>query len=796
MRRNAKMLFLLVGLMTMMLSSCSVSRHLPEDAYLLDKVQVLSEDGSGQVSELKSKVIQQPNTRFLGIARLSLRLYCIAGVKDNAINRMLKNIGEEPRVYDDSKTKRSRNLLRQTLINQGYLHADVAVGKQVQGHKMKVNYYVRTGRQYKISSLKYLGADTTLMAIVYADTANSLLKVGAPFDINVLNEERARLTSLLHDNGYYSFKKDLVTYRADTARNSTDVDLTLRIRTSLVTGAARTGSVDSSVRSGSTERAGGVRSEEGRRMRVMLKPYKLDQVVYQLYPVSHTYASNFTFSDTLRYDGGMFMYDGDPALRFDVLKNSSLLQAGALYNASKVKNTYTQYGRLGALKYTNINFEETSDSTLRCNVVLFPAKKYSAGVESDITYTSGDWGASGAIAFTNRNLFRGSETFTFKLRGAIENTTQLVDYDNDKFYREYGVDLGLNMPRFIAPFVSDEVQRRSKATTQIELQANMQKRPEFDRNVFTASWGYLWNGRNRAKHRVDLLSVNFVSVPYIDQYFVDNYLNQFNSRNSILKFNYEDLFILRTGYSFNYSTPGQGEAKDYFDVSHSVRFAIESSGNMLYMLSNAFQMRKDSIGQYRMFDIAYAQYVKNDLSWTMNLNFNRSNSLLFHMESGVAFPYGNTRMLPFEKRYYAGGANSIRGWGVRELGPGSYLGDEHTIDYINHSGDLKLELGMEYRTHLFWRLYGALFVDAGNIWTIYNYDDQPGGQFLLDSFYKQIAVAYGTGLRMDFNVVVLRFDVGMKAINPAYASGPLRYPILHPNLRRDFAWHIAVGYPF
>ena len=790
MRNTKKILLLLVGVMTVLLSSCSVSRHLPDDAYLLDRVKVISEENTSHASELKSKVIQQPNTRFLGIARLSLRLYCLAGVKDNAINRMLKNMGEEPRVYDDSKSKRSRNLLRQTLVNQGYLHADVDVSVDTvpQSRKVEVMYYVHPGRRYQISSLKYQGADSALMSIVYADTVNSKLKVGAPFDINMLNEERARLTSLLHDHGYYSFKKDLVTYRADTARNSTDVDLTLRVRTTSAAGSVRVG--------GAGRASGTGRTEEARRMRTALKPYKIEEVAYQLYPSSHTYASDFSFSDTVRFDDGVFMYDGDPELHLSVLRNSSMLEEGSLYNASKVRETYTLYGRLGALKYTNINFEETSDSTLRCNISAFPAKRYSAGVESDITYTSGDWGASGAVAFTNRNLFGGSETFTLKLRGAVENTTQLVDYNTDKFYREYGVDLGLNIPRFIAPFVSDEVQRRSKATTQIELQANMQQRPEFDRNVFTASWGYLWNGRKSAKHRVDLLSVNYVAVPYIDKYFVDNYLNQFNSRNSILKFNYEDLFILRTGYSFNYTTPGQGEVKDYFDVSHSVRFAVESSGNMLYLLSNAFQLRKDSLGQYRMLDIAYAQYLKNDLSWTMNLNFNRSNSLLFHFESGVAFPYGNTRMLPFEKRYYAGGANSIRGWGVRELGPGSYLGDEHTVDYINHSGDIKLELGMEYRMRLFWRLYGALFVDAGNIWTVYDYDDQPGGRFLWNDFHKQIAVAYGAGLRMDFNVVVLRFDVGMKAVNPAYASGPLRYPILQPKLRRDLAWHVAVGYPF
>ena len=150
----------------------------------------------------------------------------------------------------------------------------------------------------------------------------------------------------------------------------------------------------------------------------------------------------------------------------------------------------------------------------------------------------------------------------------------------------------------------------------------------------------------------------------------------------------------------------------------------------------------------------------------------------------------------FEKRYYAGGANGVRGWSVRGLGPGRYVSRNGTIDYINQSGDIKLDLSLEYRVHMFWKLDGAVFVDAGNIWTMYNYDDQPGGLFQWNEFYKQIAVAYGMGVRLDLNFLVLRVDAGMKAVNPMYAEGPLRYPIVHPRFKRDFAWHFAVGYPF
>lgn len=771
MLKTYKLLLLVVGMMTMVLSSCSVSRHLSEGEYLLDKVKVISEENQELASSIKSSVRQHPNTRFLGLFRLPLGIYCLAGNSDNAINNFLKKTGEPPRVYDSNLTDRSCDVLEKTLVNRGYLNARVDAEAVKRRHKVKVNFYVHPGRQYRISSVDYQIRDSALMSFVTADAPNSWLKEGRPFDVNKLNDERTRIVNLLHDEGYYTFKKDDITYVADTARNSTDVDLTVRVRT------------------------GNFRMEDGQRVRYQHKPYTIGKVNYQLYPISYAFREDFAFTDSLDYENNTFVFDEELLIKPKVLYNASLLRPGMKYNASDVADTYGLYGRLGALKYTNINFVTTSDSTLDCNISLFPAKKVSLGAEVDLTNTAGDFGASLSLAFTNRNLFRGSETFMLKLRGAYENISQLSDYES-KFFVEYGADMSLNFPRFIVPFINDEIQRRSKATTQLDLQFNTQDRPEFDRDVFSASWSYLWNSNPQIRHRMDLLGVNLVSVPRKDKYFIENYLSQYNSRNSIMKFNYEDLFIFRSGYDFYYTSPNAGAVKNYFDISHSVHAGVEASGNLLYTLSNAFQMRKDTLGQYRLFNIAYAQYVKGDVSWTMNMNFDRNNSLLFHVETGVAFPYGNTRMLPFEKRYYAGGANSVRGWRVRGLGPGRYVNGENTIDYINQSGDIKLDLSLEYRMHIFWKFNGALFVDAGNIWTIYDYDDQPGGVFMWDKFYKQIAVSYGAGLRLDLNFLILRFDMAMKAINPVYLEGPLRYPLLHPKFNRDFAWHFAVGYPF
>ena len=763
----------LIAMIAVALSSCSVSRHLPENAYLLDEVKVISEESPEIISSLKSKVRQQPNVRTFGLFRLPLWVYNLSGVKDNIINRSLRNIGEAPRVCNDTLTRKSCEVMKQTLVNQGYLKAQVDSETTYEKHKAKVSYYVHPGRLYSVKSVRYLCMDTVLLGHILEDSLNSALKVGMPFDANVLNDERSRLASLLQGVGYYGFKKDYVTYIADTARNSTDVALSVRIRS----GVFSQDSVD------------------GKPVYTPWKKYKIGNVKYLMYPFSYAYQPTYVFPDTSRVGNEHFLYDNTPPFRFSIIRHASHLASGMLYVVNNVTKSYTSYGRLNALKYTNINFKETNDSTLDCYITLNPAKKVSMNTELDFTNTAGDVGASASLSFTHRNLFHGSETFMIKFRGAYENITHLTDYESGKFV-EYGVDMSLNFPRFIAPFIRDEVQRRSMATTQLDLQYNTQTRPEFDRNVFSASWSYLWNSTRRIRHRFDLVGVNFVSVPRKDKYFISNYLDQYSSRNSIMKFNYEDLFIFRTGYDFYYTSPNAGVTKNYFDVSHSVRAHVETSGNLLHLFSRALKLERDSIGQYHIFNLAYAQYLRTDLAWTMNMNLGRRNNVLFHIETGVAYPYGNSRMLPFEKRYYAGGANGVRGWSVRGLGPGRYVSRNGTIDYINQSGDIKLDLSLEYRMPLFWKLDGAVFVDAGNIWTIYNYDDQPGGVFLWDEFYKQIAVSYGMGIRLDLNFLVIRLDAAMKAINPVYAEGPLRYPISHPRFGRDFAWHFAVGYPF
>lgn len=324
------------------------------------------------------------------------------------------------------------------------------------------------------------------------------------------------------------------------------------------------------------------------------------------------------------------------------------------------------------------------------------------------------------------------------------------------------------------------------------MQYSYQLRPEFSRTVASASWSYKWLQRQRTQHRIDLIDISYLYLPWISDKFREDYINK--GQNHIFEYNYKNRLIVRMGYSYNYNSAGSSLVNNTITSnSYSIRMNFESAGNILYALSKATNLRKNADGEYAILSIPYAQYLKGDFDFAKNMIIDHRNSFAFHVGVGIAFPYGNAKTIPFEKQYFSGGANSVRGWAVRDLGPGSFPGDGNSL---NQSGDIKLDASVEYRSKLFWKFQGAFFVDAGNIWTMRDYANQPGGVFKFNEFYKQIAVAYGLGLRLDLGFFVLRFDGGMKAVNPSYETKKEHFPIIHPKFSRDFAFHFAVGYPF
>lgn len=754
-------------LLLWMTASCSVSKFIPEGEYLLDDVKVVSDDKAVKPSDISGYNRQNPNSSWFSLVKVPMHIYSLSGTDTTRwINRFIQKLGDKPVIFDEEAAERSREDMQSALHNMGYMQADVRLRKETRKKKLRLKYLVHPGPAYRISHWDYDIQDDSVRRYM-AGYASQLMHEGMRFDVNTLDQERQQMTNHLQDRGFYRFNKEYVTCTADTVRGTHLVDLTFHIApydaTSHTTHAR----------------------------------YRIGEVnVVTDFDMTHAMRQDFARFDSLHYKGLNIFYRERPFLKPEVLSQNIAITPDSFYSDSRLQHTRSSLGRLHAIKYTDIRFQEdAADSTrLDCHVLLSRNKVNSFSAELEGTNSAGDLGAAASLSYQNRNLFNGSELFTFKVRGAYEAVTGLQGYSNEN-YVEYGVEASINFPRFLFPFISAEVRQRTQATSEIGIQFNSQERPEFGRRAASVTWGYRWTYKRKWQHRVDVLDLNYVYMPWISSTFREEYLDNPENSNSILRYNYENLLIMKAGYGFTYHSDGR-ESRTASNNSYSIRFNIESSGNLLYAFSHMLNATRNEDHQYTVANIAYAQYIKTDIDFTKSFRIDHRNSIVFHVGMGVAYPYGNSRILPFEKRYFSGGANSVRGWSVRRLGPGSFAGNDRNIDFINQSGDIKLDLNLEYRTKLFWKLNGAFFVDAGNIWTIRDYEEQPGGAFRFDSFYKQIAVSYGLGLRFDFDYFILRFDAGMKAVNPAYRNSKEHYPFIHPDFGRDFAFHFAVGYPF
>lgn len=766
-RQFCYIFFLLIALFT----SCSVQKFIPQDKYLLDEVNIISDTKEVKPSAFVTYIRQNPNAKWFNLMKVPMRIYCLSG-RDSSVwlNRFLRKIGDAPVIYDRDIAEKSQREIEKAVRNMGYMGATVNLETEIKRNKLKLNYRIKAGRPYVVNHIAYHIDDLMIQELIDKDSTYSYLYKGMPFDVVVLDNERQRITKLLQNHGYYKFNKDFLVYQADTVKGTYAVDLTMRLLPYQ-------------------------RKKED--VPTKHQQYKIRNVNFLTGNDLVNVDDDLSHYDSISYKGLYIYYKDKNYLRPNTLATFNYIRPQGLFNEQDVQNTYAAMNRLRALKYTNIRFNEVehNDSVqLDANVFLSKGKNKSLSFEIEGTNSAGDLGAAASLTFQHRNVFKGSETLTLKVRGAYEAITGLQEgYDSDD-YREYGVEASLNFPEFKFPFLTSEFKKKIKATSEVSAKYNSQIRPEFTRTLASASWSYRWTDRKRSQHRLDLLDINYVYVPWKSNSFQE-YLQNLSDRNSILIKSYEDQLIVRMGYSYTYNSALNKQRSSSKRSSYSLRLNVEESGNFLYLTSKALHSTPKAEKGYVIANIPFAQYIKGDFDYSHNLNIDNKNSLVFHIGVGVAYPYGNSQMLPFEKRYFSGGPNSVRGWSVRSLGPGSYKGSDDGMNYINHSGDVKLDLNVEYRTHLFWKFNGAAFIDAGNIWNISKYEGQEEGTFRFNRFYKQIAVAYGLGIRLDLDYLILRFDGGMKAVNPIYA-GRDKYPLLHPDFGRDFAFHFAVGYPF
>ena len=759
-----------------MLFSCASTKHVPDGQLLLDKVKIniLDKENAKDLNkqELTNYLRQTENHKVLGGLKLQLAIYNISG-KDssNWFNKWIRRVGAPPVIYDSILTTASENQLQRALTNKGYLKNQVSSEVKLNPKKKKaeVDYFITLNEPYRIRSITYDIPNDSLRDLILADTTDFPIKCSSPLDHKKLDSERDLIVQRLRNNGYYAFNKNYITFVADTAAGSHEVDLTLSL-------------------SNKTQDLPHLPHIEGHR-----QFYVRDVIFVTSYDAVSM--QNGVYGETVTYNGITVLYGDDRYIAAEILDENCFIRPGSIYNASDVDRTYKALGRLGIIKYINIDMKAVGEIGgelwVDAYILLNRDKSQTISFSLEGTNSEGDLGFGIGADYQHRNIFKGSEILNVKFKASYESLSgDLSGLINDN-YSEYSGDVGITFPKFKMPFLRESFKRRIQASTEFMTSFNYQERPEYTRIIAGAGWKYIWSERNnQMRNTFNLIDVSYVYLPKSKINFLDSITNP------LLRYSYENHLIMRMGYTF-YKTnrrPTTPFTTVLQDNIYTIRASAETAGNLLYGISHMLGQKREDDDSYKVFGTRYSQYVKLDGDFAVTHYINQRSSLAFHAGFGIAVPYGNSTVLPFEKRFYSGGANSVRGWGVRTLGPGSFDGKKAQNSFIYQCGDIRLDLNLEYRCKLFWVLELGAFIDCGNVWTIKEYENQPGGAFKIGKFFEQLALSYGLGLRMDFTYFLLRFDVGMKAHNPA--SGQEHWPLISPSLKRDAEIHFSVGYPF
>ena len=735
----------------LLLSSCHITKFVPEGKYLLNEAKVQVTDTKAvDPTAMKSYLRQQPNTEILGFWKLQLHIYNTApsDTTTKSKKRLARNahrVGEAPEIYSEDMTDASMFQLTKAMQNKGYFDASVDTTIRIKDRKLDITYLITAREPYKLRDTKYVLDQNDLMEIAI-HKRRSLLKKGILFDSDVLNDERKRIESEMRNAGYYYFEKEMLRYEADSTVGNHEVDVTMSLLPHL----------DSPQDSAYAD---------------VFRVYTIRQVCF-FTDFDPQYAPDSVQLTKVSRDGYCFTYRGSKLLRERVLMRNTAIRPGDVFSQRNVDKTYETLNGLGVIKYVDISFERVGEDELECHIVLSRQKLHSVSAQIDGTYTSGDWGIAAEVGYTNRNIFKGAEEFSVKARGGYE-------------WRQGGgraiearLNIGLKFPNHL----------------KLELEGRYQDRPdEFNRGIGNAVLSY--DIRRTAyspwSHSFRFADISYVYLPWISDKFRQTFLQSDN----LMKYSYEDHFIAAFAYQVNYTS---FRPKQPYRSYGTFSLSVETAGNALQALAKVADFTADDDGKYKLGNILFSQYAKFDFSFTGHHIINENHRFVYRGAIGVAIPYGNSKAIPFEKRYFAGGANGVRGWTARSLGPGAYKGEGGHINYDNQAGDIRLDLSVEYRVRVWKFIHAAAFVDAGNIWTIQDYETQKGGLFRFSEFYKQLGVSYGAGIRFDLSFLILRLDMGVRLHDPARIAEGKQWRTVGNGLnwKDDFALHFAIGYPF
>ncbi|HLW08781.1 MAG TPA: BamA/TamA family outer membrane protein [Fermentimonas sp.] len=763
-----KYTFLLLTLL--ILVSCNVTKKVPDGGYLLDKVDINSDIKGIGSSDLKPYLRQKPNSTIPIVGKWKLHMYNIPDNDSTWLNRQLLKYGEPPVLFNEQLAVISTDQIRMHLSNKGYLNAEVDTTVIKGSKKAKVTFDVTGNEPHRIRNFNDTihSVDTTIYNILSNAGRLNIIKENDIFDLEVLEQGRENMTTLLRNRGYYNFSKDNFYFLADTAVGQYQVDVTLSLNN------------------------------------------PTENTLHQQYNIGNVMVINGIGADiledstkrhlidTVEFRGLTIVQEKDPFLSPRAVYYNTFLRPGRLYSDRILERTYSSLNGMGPVNQTSINLTPTvrNDSSLiDSKISLFPGNMHFMQFGVDGTNSAGDLGVGSNLTYEHRNIFNGGETFRVRLNAAYEfiRATDSLDLLDNSYY-EYGAEVFLSIPQLLFPWLLKQLRDQPSASTEFSIGSNFQKRPEYFRQFFNLSNRFQWSAMQwKLVNVFEPLGVTYVRMPWTSKRFKDLYLSE--EVNPILRYSYDEQLVVRSSYNITYTNYNRISRGDMPNIPFRIKSGIEVAGWLPRIITGVGGGKQNDRGIEEFFGIQYSEYVKGDFDISPIYRIDERRAIAAHLALGAAYPYGNSDILPFEKRYFGGGANSVRGWSTRTLGPGTFSQDSTGHDFGRRVGEIKFDFSVEYRRKISRLIELAGFVDAGNIWTIKEYVEQPGGLFKLTEFYKELGVAYGVGLRFDLNFLLIRVDGGMKAHNPALEKGS-RWTITKPDFKRDFAFHFAIGYPF
>lgn len=763
-------------LVFLFLPSCKITQELDNGEKLVNKVKIEGIEDNDLEDGAKQLIKQKPNKRIFGFWRFYLRSYNygMRGDTSKWIRRTFRNkIGEPPVIVDTTKLNSSAEQISAYLFNNGYFNNRVTytvTPKKSNRKKATVVFNVKENAHYTIGRITYGVDERILYFEVVKDTSNAKIHEGDYFSADKLSEERERITERLRNLGYYYFNKEYIVYSVDTGMVGNKVNIDLQIR--------NPGYFTTHTRYYINKVYINVVSPNSRDTNQTMQPWKGD--------------SSFMVNMNGYY------------LNKDLLVRRVAIAPGLAFNQDDVDKTYNQLNNLQLFKQANITFKrDSADGLLNCYINLVPGKRQEIVLEPQIISSDQNnaveqnnlrnYGLANVISYRNKNLSRRAETFELRYRISLEG--QLRKNDSLPFLNniEHGVTGTLGLPRIalLKPLKEPWELRNTRST----LQGNFtyESNIDFIRRVLSLGYSELFSSKNQLHN----FNITLFEVSYNETNAKRDFLSLVNPADSIFIANlFTTNLITNTRLTWIYNDKILSRSGTHFFS----RISFESAGLSLRSLMQATNQPLPADGIYKINNVNFEQFVKLDADLRYTCELNELHSLAYRFHTGVGLPYGNSPLMPFVRRYFIGGANSLRGWRPRTLGPGSFTNTASGVR-ADRSGEMIIEAQAEYRFSLIRNLMeGAIFADAGNIWYTHGLEGREGVQFKLKTFADELAVSSGFGLRFDFSFFVLRFDFGFPLRNPELASGKRwLFDDYRTGERKFFSsliLNIGLGYPF